>query len=33
MEPKITALIIAYNSENSILGSIRSIQNQKINDI
>ena len=33
MVPKITALIIVYNSENSILGSIRSIQNQKINDI
>jgi len=32
-EPKITALIASYNSEKTILGAIRSIQNQKMVDI
>ena len=31
--PKITGLIIVYNSENSILSSIRSIQNQNMNEL
>ena len=33
LSPKITGLIIVYNSENTILSSIRSIQNQNMSEI
>ena len=33
LEPKITAIIILYNSEKTIKSAIRSIQNQNISDI
>ena len=33
LEPKITAFIIIYNAEKTILSSIRSIQNQNMADI
>ena len=33
LEPKITAFIILFNAEKTILTSLRSIQNQKMSDI